>query len=126
MINSVTLYGNCASEVKLNQKGQATLLLAYDESYKDSKSNKVERTSFLWIYAYGQLARNLSEFVSKGDPISLQGKLSGGTYRDANGDWQNGLRVKAQSIQFHYRKPKSNEQQGLPPMPQDEELALPS
>lgn len=125
MINSVILHGNCATEVKLSEQGHATVLLAYDESYKDSESKKIERTSFLWVYAYGQLARNLSEFVSKGDPITVQGKLSGGTYRDEDGAWQNGLRVKAQTAQFHYRKPRTDKN-SLPPMPDEQELAVPA
>ncbi len=103
MINAVTINGNCATEVKLNDKGKASVLLAYDESFK-VEGEVVKRSSFIWVECYGKLAQNLSEYKSKGDPITVQGRLTGGTYQDKEGCWQNGLRVKATIIQFHHRK----------------------
>ncbi|MGB5593840.1 MAG: single-stranded DNA-binding protein [Crocosphaera sp.] len=103
MINSVTINGNCATEVKLNDKGKASVLLAYDESFK-VEGEVVKRSSFMWVECYGKLAQNLSQYKSKGDPITVQGRLTGGTYQDKEGNWQNGLRVKATIIQFHHRK----------------------
>ncbi len=108
MINSVTVHGNCATEVKLNEKGKASVLLAYNESFK-VEGELVERSSFIWVECYGKLAVNLHKYKIKGDPITVQGRLSGGSYQDKEGNWVNGLRVKASNIQFHHRKSNTPE-----------------
>ncbi len=108
MINSVTVHGNCATEVKLKETGKASVLLAYNESFK-VEGELVERSSFIWVECYGKLAVNLHKYKIKGDPITVQGRLSGGSYQDKEGNWVNGLRVKASNIQFHHRKSNTPE-----------------
>jgi single-stranded DNA-binding protein len=105
MINSVTIHGNVASFNFNEDKNRASVLMAYNESYK-LNGKLVPRSSFIWIETYGKLATNVQKFVTVGDPITVQGKLTGGNYQDKNDDWQNSLRIFAKNIQFHYRKPK--------------------
>jgi single stranded DNA-binding protein len=106
--NSVVISGNTATEVRLSEDGRcASVLLAHTEFYRDQQGQKQETTNFLWVRAYGKLAHNLSEYVLKGNSITVTGKLAGGSYKDEKtGEWQNSLYVLAANVQFHTRSLK--------------------
>lgn len=77
--NQVTLLGNAtrAIELKYIQSGTAVaeLGLAINEKYKDQKGEWVESTVFVDVTLWGRTAEIANQYVSKGDPVLISGKL---------------------------------------------------
>jgi single-strand DNA-binding protein len=110
--NTVVVAGNTATEVRMNEDGRcASVLLAHTEYYYDSQKQKKENTNFIWVRAYGKLAHTFSEYVLKGNSITVTGKLAGGNYQDnKTKEWQNYLHILVTDVQFHTpRSAKSEE-----------------
>lgn len=81
--NKVQLIGNVGSnpEVKTleNEKKLAKFSLATNESYTNSKSEKVQQTTWHNLVAYGPIVNVIEKHVEKGKQLAVEGKL---TYRD--------------------------------------------
>ncbi|MGV0848222.1 single-stranded DNA-binding protein [Empedobacter falsenii] len=81
--NKVQLIGNVGSnpEVKTleNEKKLAKFSLATNESYTNSKGEKVQQTTWHNLVAYGPIVNVIEKHVEKGKQLAVEGKL---TYRD--------------------------------------------
>ena len=81
--NKVQLIGNDGSnpEVKTleNEKKLAKFSLATNESYTNSKGEKVQQTTWHNLVAYGPIVNVIEKHVEKGKQLAVEGKL---TYRD--------------------------------------------
>ncbi|MDH2206784.1 single-stranded DNA-binding protein [Empedobacter falsenii] len=81
--NKVQLIGNVGSnpEVKTleNEKKLAKFSLATNESYTNSKGEKVQQTTWHNLVAYGPIVNVIEKHVEKGKQLAIEGKL---TYRD--------------------------------------------
>lgn len=53
----------------------ASLSLATDEGYKDKSGEKIERTEWHRVAVFGPLAEVVQKYVTKGDPVLVEGKL---------------------------------------------------
>lgn len=86
--NQVILIGNLGRdpELKISKKGNPTVRfsLATDDSYLDADGNKVERTDWHTIYAYGKQAERIDATLRKGAQIAVYGKLK--HYKDTDGN----------------------------------------
>ena len=78
-LNRVEILGRLGRdpELKYTQSGQpvATLSVATDESYKDSNGNKVERTEWHRVNAWGRTAENCNQYLRKGSQVLVEGSL---------------------------------------------------
>jgi single-strand DNA-binding protein len=121
MINSVTLHGNLSTAVYPSQKGNsARFQIAYNR-YLTLEGESVEKTDYVWVTVAGRLAQNSLKYLSKGDPVTVQGHLTGGSYLDKDGNWQNNLCIFAESAQFHHRRSRQDDNgSSLPPLPQQD------
>ncbi|WP_313373851.1 single-stranded DNA-binding protein [Chishuiella sp.] len=81
--NNVRLTGNVGKnpEIKTleNDKKIARFSLATNESYTNSKNEKIQQTTWHNIVAYGPIVSIIEKHVEKGKQIGVDGKL---TYRD--------------------------------------------
>lgn len=81
--NKVQLIGNVGSnpEVKTleNENKLAKFSLATNESYTNSKGEKVQQTTWHNLVAYGPIVNVIEKHVEKGKQLAVEGKL---TYRD--------------------------------------------
>jgi len=81
--NNVRLTGNVGKnpEIKTleNDKKIARFSLATNESYTNSKNEKIQQTTWHNIVAYGPIVAIIEKHVEKGKQIGVDGKL---TYRD--------------------------------------------
>ena len=88
--NSVQLVGNIGKDVQLvsfdNGNKKASIVLATNESYTNTKGEKVKNTSGHNLVACGKTAEQLATTVRKGNEISIVGKLSNRTYVDKDGN----------------------------------------
>ena len=86
MINSVTLVGRVGKdpEVRHTQSGQAVanFSLATDESYKNHEGEKVKKTEWHNVVAWGKLAEVIQQYVKKGQLVAIIGKLQTRSWDD--------------------------------------------
>jgi len=86
-VNKVILVGNCGRdpEVRYLPSGQAVanVSVATSSKRKDKNSGEmIEDTQWHRITFYDRLAEIAGEFVKKGRPIYVEGRLKYGTYTD--------------------------------------------
>jgi len=78
-VNKVILIGNLTKEVELrympNQDAVANFSIAINETWKDKAGNKQEKTEFVNIVMYRKLAEIAGEYLKKGAPVYIEGKL---------------------------------------------------
>ncbi len=88
--NSVQLIGNIGKDVTLstfeNGNKKATLILATNDFYTNNKGEKVKQTEWHNLVAWGKTAELMSESISKGNEIAIQGKLTSRSYTDKEGN----------------------------------------
>ena len=79
MVNKIILIGNLGKdpEVKFLPDGKAvcTFSLATAENYKDKDGQKVEKTEWHNIVAFGKLAEICGEWLKKGKQVYVEGKI---------------------------------------------------
>ena len=81
--NNVQLIGNVGAEIELkgtNENNVVNFSLATDESYTNSQGQKVEKTVWYRIVAWGKTAQILSEHTKKGSKLLVKGKLTYNKY----------------------------------------------
>lgn len=90
-INRATLIGNAGRDPELrhlpNGSEVATISLATTESWKDKNSgDKKEETTWHNLVFYGRLAEIVAEYVKKGDPLYIEGRITNRTWKDKSGE----------------------------------------
>lgn len=88
--NSVRLYGNVGQnpEVKSLDNGNkmAKFTLATSEKYKDAGGNLVEETTWHNLIVFGtKSVDTIEKYVTKGDKLSVEGKLTNRSYEGKDG-----------------------------------------
>lgn len=87
--NSVTIAGNVAAEPQFStlQNGMtvATINVGTNESYKDSNGNVHESCEWHRVVFWNKLADIVNQYVHKGSPVLVNGKLKTRKYTDQNG-----------------------------------------
>ncbi|REE07762.1 MULTISPECIES: single-stranded DNA-binding protein [Winogradskyella] len=88
--NKVQLIGNVGNVPEItnleNGKKVAKFSIATNESYKDSKGEKVTDTQWHTIVAWGKIAEIVEKYVGKGKEVALEGKLTSRSYETAVGE----------------------------------------
>ncbi|MEG0849118.1 single-stranded DNA-binding protein [Flavobacterium plurextorum] len=90
MRNRVQLIGNVGNdpEIKTLETGKkvAHLTIATNETYKNEQGDKVEKTEWHRVTAWGKTAEIIEKFVVKGKEVAVEGKLTHRSYDDKNGE----------------------------------------
>ncbi len=106
-MNHVFLMGNLTRDPALKRlpSGVAVsdLGLAVSENYKDKEGKVTERTDFFEIVAWGRQAETCAEYLKKGSPVLVEGKLQLDQWETEQGEKRSRTRVRAQRIQFLHR-----------------------
>jgi single-strand DNA-binding protein len=88
--NKVQLIGNVGNEPEITNlesgKKVAKFSIATNESYKDSKGEKVTSTQWHNIVAWGKIAEIVEKYVGKGKEVALEGKLTSRSYETKEGE----------------------------------------
>ncbi|WP_142784118.1 single-stranded DNA-binding protein [Changchengzhania lutea] len=88
--NKVQLIGNVGNEPEITNlesgKKVAKFSIATNESYKDSKGEKVTNTQWHNIVAWGKIAEIVEKYVGKGKEVALEGKLTSRSYETKAGE----------------------------------------
>lgn len=103
-MNHVFLMGNLTRDPdkRTTSGGQAVseLGLAISDNYKDKDGKLVERTCFADIVVWGRAAETCTQFLKKGAPVLVEGKLQLDAWKTEAGEKRTKLRVRANRVQF--------------------------
>jgi single-strand DNA-binding protein len=101
--NQVTLMGNLTRDPELRQtpNGQnvCTFSLALNRSYKGSDGEWQEATDYIDIVAWGPLGERVSQYLSKGRPCLVSGRLQSRSW-EQEGQKRSKVEVVAQDVTF--------------------------
>jgi len=103
-MNAVFLMGNLTRdpEKRVLPSGMAVseLGLAVNDNYKDKDGKLVERACFADIVVWGKSAENCAQYLKKGSPVMVEGKLQLDQWKTDDGEKRSKLRVRANRVQF--------------------------
>jgi single-strand DNA-binding protein len=87
--NKVQLIGHVGNDPEIlnleSGKKLAKFSIATNESYKNSKGEKITDTQWHNIVAWGKTAELIETYVPKGKEIGIEGKLTSRSYEDKDG-----------------------------------------
>ena len=90
MKNSVQLIGHVGQEpeIKTLETGRklANITIATNEVYYKENGDKVEKTEWHRVTAWGKTAEIIEKYVTKGKEIAVEGKLTHRSYDDKDGN----------------------------------------
>ena len=103
--NKVLLMGNLTRdpEVKYTPKGTAlaNLGLAVNRVYTTESGEQKEEVTFIDIEVWGRQAETAGQYLSKGRPVFIEGRLKLDSWEDKeSGQKRNKLKVVAERVQF--------------------------
>ena len=102
-MNNINIIGRIGKDIELKylQSGSAvaSFSIAVDQSYKKD-GQKVEKTSWFDISAFGKTAENLNQYFSKGSMIGISGELEQQTWNDQQGQKKSKVIIKMQNFTF--------------------------
>lgn len=129
-MNHVILLGNLTRdpEARSITGGQsvADLGLAVSENYKDKDGKLVEKPCFVDIVVWGKQAESCRQYLKKGAPVLIEGKLQYDQWTTEGGEKRNKIRVKAMRVQFLGKPPAESAAKGKPkPEPEEEFEPMP-
>ncbi len=107
-LNKVFLVGNLARDPDLRHTPSGTPVtefrLAVSDSYTTSAGEKHDRTCFIDVVSWRKLAESCAEYLKKGSPVFVEGRLEQDTWTTGEGQRRSRIRVVAYSVQFIRRE----------------------
>ena len=101
--NKVILIGNLTRDPQLsylpNQTPVCEIGLAVNQKWKDNEGNQREDVCFVDCCAFGKQAETINQYLSKGSPVMVEGKLQFDQW-EKDGQKRSKHRVKILSCQF--------------------------
>ncbi len=104
-VNKVTLLGNVGQDPTTRYmpdgKAVANISIATTSKRKDKHSGEtIEDTQWHRVQFFDRLAEIVGEYVKKGSPVYVEGRLKYGKYTDKNGSEQNTCDIVATELQL--------------------------
>lgn len=104
-LNKVQLMGNLTRdpEVRYTPKGTAVtdIGLAINRTFNSDEGDRREETTFVDITFWGRLAEVIGEYMKKGRPMYVEGRLQLDTWEDkTTGQQRSRLKVVGENFQF--------------------------
>ncbi|MHC4839938.1 MAG: single-stranded DNA-binding protein [Planctomycetota bacterium] len=107
-LNKVFLVGNLARDPDMRHTPSGTAVtefrLAVSDSYTTSNGEKHDRTCFIDVVTWRRLAESCADFLKKGSPVFVEGRLEQDTWTTKEGQRRSRIRVVAYSVQFIRRE----------------------
>ena len=104
--NKVILAGNLTRDPEMRYTPSGTAVarlgLAVNRKWKDSQTNEMkEEVTFVDVDAWGKQAEAISQYLKKGRPVFIEGRLQLDSWEDKqSGQKRNKLKVVADNVQF--------------------------
>lgn len=102
--NKVILMGNLTRdvEVRTTPSGQsvANFSLAVTRSWKGQDGQTQDQTSFINCVAWGKVGEIIAQYVQKGAPLLVSGRLDQRSYEDKDGNKRQAVEVVVEDFNF--------------------------
>ena len=103
-LNKVLLIGNLTAdpEPKFLPSGQCVcnMRLATNRKWKDASGAPKEEVTYSNVEAWGKSGESAAEFLKKGSPVLIEGRLHYKEWTDPEGKKRSALSVVAERVQF--------------------------
>jgi single-strand DNA-binding protein len=103
-VNKVIIIGNCGRdpEIRYMPNGKATcnISIATSSRYKDKNGEFVENTEWHRVTFFDKMAEIVGEYVKKGKPLYVEGRLKYGKFTNKDGVEQNTCDIIATEMQL--------------------------
>jgi single-strand DNA-binding protein len=96
--------GNLTRDPELKQtpsnQSVAQIGIALNRKFKDREGNLQEDTTYVDCEAWGRTAEVMSQYLSKGKPVFIEGRLKLDQWQDKEGNNRSKLKVVIENFQF--------------------------
>jgi single-strand DNA-binding protein len=103
-INRVVLVGNLTRDPELKQLPSGTsvcsLRIAVNTRRKDETGQWADKPNYFSVSVYGNQAESCSQYLSKGRPVAIDGRLEWREWQGQDGAKRESVEVVADSVQF--------------------------
>jgi single-strand DNA-binding protein len=103
-VNKAILVGNLGRDPELRhtQNGQAVanFTLATSETWTDKNGERVERTEWHRIVAWGKTGEMCAQYLSKGRTVYVEGRIQTREWEDKTGNKRYTTEINAQTVNF--------------------------
>ena len=103
-LNRVLLIGNLTRDPELRYipSGQpvTTFTIAVNRTYLSTTGEKKEDVNFLRVVVWGKRAEVCHEYLKKGSPVFVEGRLQSRNWEGTDGTKRSTVEVVAQNVQF--------------------------
>ena len=103
-INRVVMTGNLTRDPELRSTPSGmsvcSLRIACNTRRKDGSGNWVDKPNYFDVTVWGAQGENCANYLSKGRPVALDGRLEWREYEDQNGNKRQAVDIIADSVQF--------------------------
>lgn len=103
-LNKVLLMGNLTRdpELRVTPKGTSVCAfgLAVNRVFRTEGAESQEETTFVDVEAWGKQAELISKYVSKGNPLFVEGRLRLDSWESKEGDKRSKMKVVLENMQF--------------------------
>ncbi len=102
--NKVLLMGNLTRDIELKHiagnQAVAEIGLAVNRRYRTKEGEDREETTFVDCEAWGRTAEVMKQYLTKGRPVFIEGRLKLDQWTDKDGGKRSKMRVVVESFQF--------------------------
>jgi single-strand DNA-binding protein len=120
VINAVVIGGNLTRDPEIRPVGDTTVCdlgVAVNERVKKDGEWE-DRPSFFDVTVWGKTAENCAKYLTKGSPVTVQGRIRQERWENDSGDKRSKVKVIAQIVQFGAKngdgESKGEDGSGLP------------
>lgn len=103
-LNKVLLIGNLTRDTELRYipsgSAVASFTLAMNRVYKLQSGEKKEEVSFVRVIVWGRMAEVCGEYLKKGSPVFVEGRLQSRSWDGPDGQKRSTIEVVAMNVQF--------------------------
>jgi single-strand DNA-binding protein len=103
-INRVVMTGNLTRDPELRSTGSGTpvcgLRIACNTRRKDASGTWVDKPNYFDVTVWGAQGENCSQYLSKGRPVAIDGRLEWREFQDKQGNNRQAVEIVADSVQF--------------------------
>ena len=103
-LNRVVLVGNLTRDPELRSTPSGTSVanfgLAVNRRWTNKQGERVDGVDYFNIVAWGRLAELCNDFIRKGSPVALEGRLQSRAWETEDGQKRSAVEVVAENVQF--------------------------
>jgi len=111
--NKVFMMGNLTRDPELrylpNGTAVTTFTIASNRVYKLQTGEKKEEATFVRVVVWGRRAETCGEYLSKGSPAFVEGRLQSRTWQGQDGQKRSTIEIVADNVQFLGRARKEGQ-----------------